>query len=413
MQRGNRPSLGERVARPLAIAVLCATALCLTALARPASAQVFTPLGDPLKGERLFETKGCIRCHRVDGRGGTVGPNLSRLGQQRDLLQLAGLFWNHSPGMSARMQELGITRPVLSGSEMADIMAFLYALNYFDEPGDPVRGARLFREKQCVSCHGSGGPLGGIGPSVERLGDYGSPLLMIQAMWNHGPDMQERMKALEIRPPVFEGSDMADLLAYLRREGKREGLAVPSLVPGDPREGWKLFTVKGCIRCHAVQGEGGKVGPDLSQRRLPQTPSGLAGLLWNHGTRMREIMERLDVPPPTFTGSEVSDLVAYLYFIGFFGPPADAARGRGFFTAKGCVRCHSVNGKGGTVGPDLARSQAVLSPVEAARLMWNHAPLMEARMHELGITWPTLEGNEMADLLAYLASIPGSRSTPR
>lgn len=408
MHHGNRPSLAERAARPLA-----AAALCLTTLARPAAAQVFTPLGDPLKGERLFEAKGCIRCHRANGKGGTVGPNLSRLGQQRDLLQLAGLFWNHSPGMSAKMRELGITRPLLSGSEMADIMAFLYALNYFDEPGDPARGARLFREKQCVSCHGSGGTGGSIGPPIEKLGDYGSALLMIQAMWNHASEMQERMRTLDLRLPVFEGTDMADLLAFLRREGKREGLATPSLVPGDPREGWKLFTVKGCIRCHSVQGQGGKIGQDLSQRRLPQTPSGLAGLLWNHSSRMRQMMELLDVPPPTFTGSEVSDLVAYLYFVGFFGPPADASRGRILFSSKGCVRCHAVAGKGGTVGPDLARSEAVLSPVEAARLMWNHAPLMEARMHELGIAWPTFAGNEMADLLAYLASIPTTKGGPR
>lgn len=404
----NRWPLADRVWRPLALAAL----VVLTA-ADAALAQVFTPLGDPLKGERLFEAKGCIRCHRVEGgRGGTVGPDLSRLGQQRDLLQLAGLLWTHSPGMSAKMQELGITRPVLSGSEMADIMAFLYALNYFDEPGDPARGARLFREKQCVSCHGSGGTGGSIGPPIERLGDYGSALLMIQAMWNHAWEMQERMATLDIQRPLFQGTDMADLLAFLRREGRREGLAAPGLVPGDPREGWKLFTVKGCIRCHSVQGEGGKVGPDLSQRRLPQTPSGLAGLLWNHSSRMRQMMAQLEVPPPTFTGSEVSDLVAYLYFIGFFGPPANATRGRVLFSAKGCVRCHAVNGRGGTVGPDLARSEAVLSPVEAARLMWNHAPLMEARMHELGIPWPTFQGNEMADLLAYLASIPTARGSP-
>ncbi|MBI4545139.1 MAG: c-type cytochrome [Gemmatimonadetes bacterium] len=389
------------------------TALWLALLAGEAQAQLFTPLGDAQRGERLFEAKGCTRCHRVEGRGGRIGPDLSRLGQQRDLPQLAGLFWNHSPRMSQRMRELGITRPLLSGSEMADIMAYLYVLNYFDEPGDSARGARLFRDKRCVSCHAVAGAGGGIGPPVESLGNFGSALLMIQAMWNHGPEMQERMQTLGIHRLTFQGTDMADLLAFLRTQGRGDPPPAPALVPGDPREGWKLFTIKGCIRCHSVQGHGGKLGPDLSRHDLPRTPSALAGLLWNHGSRMRQLMLRYDVPPPTFSGTEVSDLVAYLYFIGFFGPPASAARGRGLFAAKGCVRCHAVNGKGGKVGPDLARSQAVLSPVEAARLMWGHAPFMEARMKELGIPWPVFEGNEMADLLAYLTSLPGSREPGR
>lgn len=374
----------------------------------PAVAQIFTPLGDPQKGQRLFEAKGCIGCHRVDGRGGTVGPDLSRVGLQRHLLQLAGLLWNHSPHMTAKMRELGIARPVLSGSEMADLLAYLYALNYFDQPGDPDRGARLFLEKRCAACHAVGGKGGEIGPSLDRLSNFSSPILMAQAMWNHGPRMQARMDALGIPRPVFQEGEMADILAFIRKEGGRDILPSHADLPGDPREGWKLFTIKGCIRCHAVQGQGGKVGPDLSRQRLPRTPSGLAGLFWNHSPQMWAKMRELGIPVPTFSGTEMADLVAYLYFVGFFDPPADPARGRAVFTNKGCIRCHSVNGKGGTVGPDLARSEAVLSPVEAARLMWHHAPLMEARMKELGISWPLFEGNEMADLLAYLTSLPGS-----
>src|SRR5207344_215886 len=35
--------------------------------------------------------------------------------------------------------------------------------------------------------------------------------------------------------------------------------------------------------------------------------------------------------------------------------PGDSARGAGLFVAKGCIQCHSVNGQGGRVAPDLAR----------------------------------------------------------
>jgi len=45
--------------------------------------------GDRAAGEKLFwEKGGCGQCHRVGDRGGTLGPNLSRVGRERSLAYL-------------------------------------------------------------------------------------------------------------------------------------------------------------------------------------------------------------------------------------------------------------------------------------------------------------------------------------
>lgn len=45
--------------------------------------------GDPAKGERLFSgAAGCVTCHMVNGRGGLLGPDLSRVGASRSVAYL-------------------------------------------------------------------------------------------------------------------------------------------------------------------------------------------------------------------------------------------------------------------------------------------------------------------------------------
>ncbi|MGC2330664.1 MAG: c-type cytochrome [Candidatus Acidiferrales bacterium] len=39
--------------------------------------------GDPVKGKEVYETSGCSTCHIIDGQGGGVGPELSRVGAMR------------------------------------------------------------------------------------------------------------------------------------------------------------------------------------------------------------------------------------------------------------------------------------------------------------------------------------------
>ena len=50
----------------------------------PASRAGSTASGDAAKGKQIFESKGgCLDCHRVNGRGSRIGPDLSDVGELR------------------------------------------------------------------------------------------------------------------------------------------------------------------------------------------------------------------------------------------------------------------------------------------------------------------------------------------
>src|ERR1700758_3425391 len=100
-----------------------------------AYAQPLSEGQDPLAGARVFGAKGCSKCHSVNGVGGKIGPDLARIARPRTFYDLAADMWNHLHKMTAKMLELGITRPRLDSREAADLVGFLFTLNYFDTPG--------------------------------------------------------------------------------------------------------------------------------------------------------------------------------------------------------------------------------------------------------------------------------------
>ncbi|RMF85482.1 MAG: hypothetical protein D6736_17200 [Nitrospinota bacterium] len=360
---------------------------------------------NPLEGRRVFINKGCIKCHAIWGEGGTIGPDLGKVGFGRNIFQLAGALWNHSPRMVEKMLERRLPRPTLSEQEMTDLIAFLSYLRYLDEPGDPQRGAQLFREKRCIVCHRVGEEGGTIGPPLDQLKRFVSPLLLAQTMWNHGPQMVFTMRMMNIPRPQFQGKEMVDILAYIRSVARGTAPQPEYIQPGNPVEGQKLFHKKGCDVCHAIQGVGGTRGPDLGKKQLHKSVTEVAGIMWNHAPQMEAEMQVRGLSFPKFSQQEMADLISYLYFIGYYDESADPVHGREVFVQKGCLNCHQVEGEGEAIGPDLSRSELLTSPIAFTAAMWNHASAMEQWIAERNLSWPVFEGNEMADLVRYLQTV--------
>lgn len=173
-------------------------------------------------------------------------------------------------------------------------------------------------------------------------------------------------------------------------------------LPADPDRGGRLFISKGCIRCHAVRGEGGTTGPDLGRSAFGLNLTEITAAMWNHAPTMGREMQLLGIEKPSFAPGEMSALVAFLYYLNFGDSAGDPERGRVLFESKSCARCHALAGRGSVRGPSLDRLQVYASPVAIAQRMWNHGPQMLETMRQLSIEVPTFTGDELGDLTAYL-----------
>ena len=370
---------------------------------------------NPTVGARLFAEKQCVKCHSLGGNKTGIGPELGRIHFTGTVLDVAGAFWNHAPVMREKMRDLKIQAPLLTSREMADIVAFVTAYRYYltelGESGNPALGEQVFKAKLCIRCHSAQSDWGKPGPSLQRYRRQFSAISMAQIMWNHGPQMANVMRQRGVPWPKFVGREMGDLLAYL--QAGNEGVATDRVYfePGSPRRGRDLFQAKRCIACHAIAGEGGHIGPDLAKkgRELVGSVSSIAGLMWNHSQVMTAELARQAIPRATFSGQEMADIIAYLYFVNYATVYGSPERGERIFKEK-CAPCHSA-GVGKRIGPELGAVSGLDDPVSVIAAMWNHSQQMGDEVRKRGMVWPRFLPGETADLTSYLLAknVPGPK----
>ena len=180
------------------------------------------------------------------------------------------------------------------------------------------------------------------------------------------------------------------------------GEAEENLLRGSPARGRILFERKQCVRCHAVWGNGGTLGPDIVRAVEGKSVPRLAGEFWNHTPRMIEETRNYGYSWPKLDSAEMADLLSYFYYLRLFGSPGDPVRGAVAFSRLKCANCHALSGEGPSSGGDLDRFSVFPSPLPLAQAMWNAGPDMQALQLESGRSIPQFSGSEMADIQAYI-----------
>jgi putative heme-binding domain-containing protein len=132
----------------------------------------------------------------------------------------------------------------------------------------PTPGQRLFASR-CAGCHGLDGRGSDKAPSiagsvkVQHLSDDQISSIISNGVPGTG------MPAFRTLKP----GQILSLTGYLRM---LQGKASARSLPGNPERGRRIFAGKGeCSSCHAVSGEGGFIGPDLSAYGTSLSPQAI------------------------------------------------------------------------------------------------------------------------------------------
>jgi mono/diheme cytochrome c family protein len=352
------------------------------------------------EGRKLFQQKGCSSCHT--GEEGAAGPDLAAVNGSRpgpDCLITA--MWNHAPKMWGQMRQAGVTAPTFNEQQMADLLAYLYTLRYIGVVGDRQRGERVFSADGCISCHSVRGKGGHAAADLSGSAASASAIAWATAMWNH-PSARGRSEDSR-----FSGSDMNDLLGYVRGEDSPLGLD-RELLNADFDRGWNVFREKSCVACHAIRSVGRHVGPDLGPgREMPPTVVQLAGSIWNHSPAMWQTMEHMHIERSAMLDREMADLVAFFYSFRYVEPGGSAKVGELLFETRGCSRCHGQHAMGTPQGPRLLGRGRNYNCVVLATALWRHGPSMYRSTQNLGLPWPSLAETDVGDLITFLNTAPG------
>lgn len=169
--------------------------------------------GDPKKGERIFQKARCIACHAIRGKGGHHGPDLSDVKIQLSITRMAAILWNHYPTMYREMKSMGISHPHFRQDEMADLLSYLYSINFKDIKSDLKKGQKAFLSK-CSSCHSYKGEGGRLASDLFVWKGKEEDDLILH-IWNKLPNMIKLSQEQGSKLSKLSGDDVRNITAFL------------------------------------------------------------------------------------------------------------------------------------------------------------------------------------------------------
>ncbi|MFI5356094.1 MAG: c-type cytochrome [Opitutales bacterium] len=281
----------------------------------------------PQHNQHPFEKFGCTVCHRGQGRATTAEAAHGRVA-----------FWDEP------MLPLRYIQASCGQCHQAT-----------DNPAAPelARGERVFETNGCRGCHKLGGTGGIIGPELDTVGARRSP----EWLMKHFTDPSSVTPGSGMPPQKLNDADLEAITLFMLSQTGRDLPAYYASMKVIPSatEGRRLFEQKGCIGCHSVNGQGGKIGPDLNDVSLRRSPDWI----------MRHFLDPQSVTPGTvmpkfgFTENQARALTEFLLHLrdqkmalslpGLISP---VERGREVFVKYGCVGCHGPEGRGGIPNPN-------------------------------------------------------------
>ena len=390
---------------------------------------------DTSAGRALFGELRCVSCHAVNGRGGTMGPELTRIGDKvrRDWL-FSFLKDPH------RVQpETAMLQYRLTDDQLRDVTAFLLEEYRSSETGaEPppaayqdaraiASGRATFERRGCSSCHHLAGMKDGgrIGPSLAGIADRNpDELLFGDVKVRRTTDNYIFMKVLH--PDALANPSMMPTFGFAPIDAAKIALALASIRKADlpasyvqHRPAPAPFRPAGpfgalvdryrCLSCHSVAGFGGtlstvpfdRIGSQLQRDYITK-------YLLNPGAVRVSVEARMPVfhmlPEEAKTIADYMSTVLLDDAIDKFdasATPADVRRGQQLYGQLGCAACHQIGPSGGYVGPELSNTGSRLRPG------WIAAWLLAPQRYKPGTLQPDygLTAADARALTAYLSSL--------
>ena len=90
--------------------------------AKPAQKSVVK--GDAINGKDIFTAQKCVLCHKIDGSGGVLGPDLTAVGTRRN----AAWLYEYLPKPQAAKPENKMPPVAVKGRDLDDLVAYLLSL---------------------------------------------------------------------------------------------------------------------------------------------------------------------------------------------------------------------------------------------------------------------------------------------